>query len=276
MNDQSYLPGDLDIAATATQLVVGKGHEFAMSRRDDGVWCYDGTNIPVPGAVDQTLGEIANVREVTRRGQGPEAVLVACSEIDANPDLSWVPKAGRRLRGEDEDEYEVPWPVWQERAVAPVGVRAPERDADGLRRLLAVEERALRFARRQLEVLTEKRARSVAIASGLGMTRREVSDLLGLSTGRVQQVIEDAPATLRTEVDDVLRDFLLVLRDIGPRVVNRDDVAFPAGSDDGLLDELIAFGLVEQQGSQVQVTDAGQRAELHLRTRKRKGGGGRG
>jgi hypothetical protein len=276
MSYQSHPPGELDIAGDAMQLVVGEGDEFAMRRREDGIWCYGDTDIPVPGAVDQTLGEVADVRQVVRSGQNPEAVLVARSEIEVNPELSWVPTLGRHLRAEDEDEYEVPWSVWQERAAVPVGVRAPERDADGVRRLLAVEERALRFARRELEVLAEQRARTVAIAAGLGMTRREISDLLGLSTGRVQQVIEDAPATLRTEVDDLLRDILVVLREIGHRRIPRDYVSLPAGSDAGLLDEMIAFGLVGQRGSQMHVTNAGERVELYLRTKQGKGGGGRG
>jgi hypothetical protein len=276
MSYQSYPEGDLDIAATAVRLVVGEGDAFAMWRREDGVWCYDGTGIPVPGAVDQTLGEVAVVRQIMGSSGGPEAVLVSRSVIDANPGLGWVPEVGRHLRAVDEDEYEVPWAAWQERAAAPVGVHAPERDADGLRRLLAVEERALRFARRELEALTVKRARTVAIASGLGMTRREISELLGLSTGRVQQVIEDAPPTLRTEVDDLLRDILGVLRAIGPHIMRLGDVLLPAGSNMGLLDELIAFGLVDQRGERLRVTDAGQRAELHLRTKKRKDGGSRG
>jgi hypothetical protein len=189
--------------------------------------------------------------------------------------LAWVEDVGALFRGAEDDFYKVPWVVWQEQAAAPVGMRAPERDGAPLERLIAVEERELRFARRRVEVLTERRARVVAIASGFGMTRKAVSKLLGVTPGRIQQVLEEMPPTLRTEVDDLLRDTLSVLRDIGSREVPREDVQLPSARHGVILHELVSFGLLDGDET-LRVTATGEAAELHLRTKKGSGGGSRG
>jgi hypothetical protein len=257
-------------------LVLAGSEQLEMERHDDGVWCYSGTDIAVPGAVDRTLDEIVDVRVVARPGQEPDAVLLARSEVEGNPSLAWVPELGRLLCGQSADQYEVPWPVWQERAVASIGVRAPERDSDGLKRRLAIDERSVRFARSQLEQMTEIRARTIAIASGLGMTRREIGELLGLSAGRVQQVLEDLPTILRSEVDHLLRHVLKVLRHLGSRSGSIEDLTSSLDIDVRAIDELVSFGLLTQRGSLIGVTDAGEQAELHLRTSKRRASSSRG
>jgi hypothetical protein len=133
---------------------------------------------------------------------------------------------------------------------------------------LAVEERELRFARRRLESLIEQRATTVALVSALGMTRREVGEVTGLSTGRVQQVLDDASPVLRAQVNRWLSDALHVLRDIGARSVPRGSVSLPPGSEVTLLDELADCGLISEDAGQLSVTEAGERAELHLRGAK--------
>ena len=220
--------------------------------------------------------EIVDVRVVARPGREPDAVLLARSEVEANPSLAWLPECGQLLRSESGDQYEVQWPVWRERAVASVGVRAPERDSRGLKRRLAIDERSVRFARWQLERMTEGRARTIAIASGLGMTRREIGELLGLSAGRVQQVLEDLPPILRSEVDHLLRDVLKVLRHLGSRSSDVEDLARSSGVGSDAIDELVSLGLLGRDGSLISVTDAGEQAELHLRTSKRRAGAGHG
>lgn len=253
----------------ATPGIAGQRRE--MERGDDGGWRYAGTTISVPGATDITLAEILTVREVSRAGQAPEAVLISSAEVDENPALGWVRRYGRRLQAPDGDEFEVPWAVWEEHGTEPVGVRAPEIDGDGLQRLMALEERELRFARRAVELHSERRARLIAIASAFGMTRREVSDLVGLSPGRVQQVIDESAPGIRLDVERFLRQALEMLREIGPRVVRREQVA-NTPDEHNLLDELLAYGLLSEDDGAVRQTEAGERVEIRLRTRKSKDG----
>jgi hypothetical protein len=257
---------------SASRTIVVGDSEFLPERREDGVWYYGGTDIAVPGAVDRTLGEVVDARVVARRDGAPEAVLITRSEIQSIPGLDWVPALGKLLRQEPEEEYEVPWPVWQERSVAPIGVRAPERDSSGLRCLLATEERSLRFARWEADRVSGRRARTIAISSRLGETRKEIGDTIGLSTGRIQQIIEDLSPTILAEVDQLADEILAVVRYLGSRAVNSNEVARSIGCDEGLLPELVTMGLLAEDGPRVYVTEAGERAELHLRMAKRKSG----
>jgi predicted methyltransferase len=140
---------------------------------------------------------------------------------------------------------------------------------------MAVEERDLRFARHTLEILIERRATTVAIASALGMKRREVSAVTGLSMGRIQQVVDDASPIVRREVERAVQDILHVLREVGHRSVWRDAINLPAERDATLIDELIEFELLIEDDAGVRQTDAGGEVELHLRSGKSKAGGGR-
>jgi hypothetical protein len=276
MRTDDHLPQRNEAASPAILVVPGNHDLPPAERREDGQWYYVGTDTMVPGAADVTLGETANVFEISRRGQPPDAVLVPCAEVSPDSELSWVEQVGVPVRGPEESFFKVPWALWQEQAAAPVGMRAPERDGDPLERLIAVEERELRFARRRVELLTERRARAVANASGDGMTRRSVSDLLGVTPGRVQQLLDEMPPTLRAEVDDLLRDTLKVLREIGSRELAPADVRLPAGRDGSILDELVSFGFLEEDHGTVRVTETGEAAELHLRTKKKSRGSSRG
>ncbi len=261
--------GDISAPPQRPRALLEDTDAPAFERHADGVWRYAGTDIPVVAAVDRTLAEEVIVRQVARGDEPPEAVLISTAEIDANPGLEWVRTRGRRLRSDAGDEYLVPWEVWQEHASTPVGVRAPERDGSGIVRLAAIEERELRYARHEAELRAARRTRLVAIMTGIGMTRREVGECVGLSTGRVQQVVEDLPPAVQTDVDELLRDALHVLRQIGPRTVDRDEVELPREREVELLDELVAYGLLEQTRSAVRLTEAGERAELHLRTKRK-------
>jgi hypothetical protein len=276
MRTDDHVPARNDAALPAMLVVPGNHDLPPAERREDGQWYYVGTDTKVPGAVDVTLGETANVFEVSRRGQPPDAVLVPFSEVSPDSELSWVAQIGVPVRAPEENFFKVPWALWQEQAAAPVGMRAPERDGDPLERLIAVEERELRFARRRVELLTERRSRAVAIASGFGMTRRVVSNLLGVTPARIQQLLDEMSPTLRTEVDDVLRDALKVLREIGSRELAPADVRLPAGRDRAILDELVSFGFLGEHDGTLRVTDAGEAAELHLRTKTKSRGSSRG
>jgi hypothetical protein len=240
--------------------------ELAAERHDDGRWYYAGTSIAVPGAVDLSIAEVVGVREVWL-GDEPQAILVSEDELAKHPELAWVPPAARReLRSGASVEFEVAWAVWQEHAASVVGVRAPERDGSGLARALARSEKDLRFARHEVDLAADRRARLVSIASALGMKRREVGELVGLTAGRVQQLIDELSPAGHHDVAGFLNTALLVLRSVGPNEIERS--ALPAPGD--LVDEMIDLELLFERSDHVGVTTAGERAELHLRTKRTK------
>jgi hypothetical protein len=265
---------DSSVAELALLMPGGVRRRLEMERGEDGLWRYTDTQVLVPGAADVPLSATVDVLEVSHPGESPLAGLVSQEEVERNSELEWVPQVGRRLQPEDGGPavYEVEWARWQEHASKPVGVRAPEVDDHGLRRLLALEERELRFARRRLELITEQRTRVVMIASALGMTRREISELLGLSAGRVQQVAEDASAALRLEIEELLRDAVKVFRALGAHTVPHDALVLPSGRGSELLDELVELGLLAEADGGVRMTEAGEQAEMHLRSKRPKRG----
>jgi hypothetical protein len=264
------VPADQDLLTSLVRLRLTpeESKTGAFERGEDGVWRYRRTDVSVVGAIDVPLYETIAVRHVVRGG-APEAVLISSEEIERNPSLAWVPKVGRKLESSTGTEYEVAWHVWQEHAAIPVGVKAPERDATGIAQLAAIEERELRFARREVELRAERRARYVAIMTAIGMKRREVGECIGLSTGRVHQLLEDMPETLRAEVRQLVDDALTALRSIGPRTVAREDVDLPSERAAHVLDELVSYGLLIEDERGLRLSEAGEQAELYLRTRQK-------
>lgn len=119
----------------------------SIASDDSAGWKYEGTEIPVVGARDVTLAEVANPRIIARAGAEPEAVLLSLSEIEADTRLLWAVKEGKRLNGDEEPEYKVPFAIWQEHSGQPVGAWLPEWDGSGLDRSLALAEREYRFAK---------------------------------------------------------------------------------------------------------------------------------
>lgn len=253
-------------AATPVATFVAAGHEYPMSRGEDGVWYFSGTPVEVPGAVDVTLAEVVDLREVRRPGgEGAEAVLISRSEVETFPDLAWVEEYGVCLQGGAQDRFEVPWDIWRERSGVPVDVWTPERNESGIKRVLGATEREVRFARWELDLRTARRARVVAIATALGMTRREISQVLGVSAGRVQQLVEDMPPATAADVDALLTAAVRVLRAVGEGTVPRQQIAPPGSADETRIDELITIGLLEETDDGLHVTADGERAEIRLR-----------
>lgn len=253
------------VAAPAATLRVDGGAELELVRGEDGIWRFADTGIEVPGASDRTVADIAEILVIAPPAGDPQAVLVPRSQVEAHSALAWVPAVGTLLRGGAEERFEVPWPVWQERSGVPVDLRAPERDEKGIRRRMAAVEREVRFARWELERLIQRRARLVAIGAALGMSRREMSEVLGVSAGRVQQLIEDLSPAARADVDSTLRDAVKVLRAVGEEVAWRGALA-----PDAIVDELLDLGLLEEVDGGVRSTEAGDRAEVHLRAAEQK------
>jgi hypothetical protein len=244
-----------------------------MAKLRDGSWRYADSGIEIPGAVTRTVGEIVDIKVIAERSGTPVAVLVGRSEIDRLPGLSWIPEQGKLLRTEPEEEFEVPWPAWEEHSNEPIGVRAPEWDSTGLDRVLAIQEREVRLARHAAELRKADRARMVAIATGLGKTRREISEVVSLTPVRVAQIVEEINLknpVLQLKVKDFLNVATAVLRYVSSRELEVEDVLGATGCDESFIEELVEMGLLSQDGSCVRITEAGEDAEMYLRSKKRK------
>jgi len=242
------------------------------TRRDDGVICYPGTSIAIPGGTTVTAGDAADIKVLARRDGTPLAAVISRAEVEAFDGLSWVLEIGEPLRLEPVEEYEVPWPIWQERSGEAIGVQAPEWDGIGLPRMLALQERKLRFIRRDLEQETERRARTIGVAARLGETRRDIGKTLGISTARINQIIDDLSPLQLAEVDRTVKGIVAVLRFLGAETRPSIEVGQVLGCSEELLRDMAEMGLIdEDDGSQLKATKAGERAELHLRASMQKG-----
>jgi hypothetical protein len=78
-----------------------------------------------------------------------------------------------------------------------------------------------------LERATEGRQVIVGVAAGLGVTRRHVADLIGVSTGRIQQLIDDAPRRVQLEVERILRDAPTILKLVEREPRHPEEVPVP-------------------------------------------------
>lgn len=218
---------------------------------DDSVgWKYEGTEIPVVGARDVTLAEVANPRIIARAGDDPEAVLLSLSEIEADTRLLWAVEEGKRLNGDKEPEYKVPFAIWQEHAGQPVEAWLPEWDGSGLDRSLALAEREYRFAKQALEDAGVLRQYLIVLASGLGRSRRVVGETLGLSAARVQQLSEAPSEELLADVEEFVGFATQVAILLGSSPCPRDALPRPSalGSDEleEIVASMIAVGLAEE------------------------------
>lgn len=217
---------------------------------DSAGWRYDGTEIPVVGARDVTLAEAANPRIIARADDEPEAVLLSLSEIEADTRLLWAVKEGRRLDGDEEPEYKVPFAIWQEHAGQPVGAWFPEWDGSGLDRSLALAERDYRFAKHALEDAGVLRQYLIVLAARLGRSRRVVGETLGLSAARVQQLSEAPSDEMLADVEELVGSATQVAVLLGSGACPRDELPRPRALGGDELEEIIAsmisVGLAEE------------------------------
>ncbi len=251
---------------------AASGEESAPELRE-GIWFYRGTNIPIPGAVDRTLADVAAVRTISRGRGSPIAVLISATEIAENPALGWASEVGTQVRQTPEPEYEIAYSLWQEHSAHPVGVVAPEWDGTGIPRLLARHERALRFARHEADRLAERRARMIAIAVHLGESRKAIGKTLNITAVRVAQIVDELSEAEQLAIEDLMAEIVAVVRYMGSRALAAREIVAGVGCDTEFLTELIEMGLLELCGSKLRVTEAGEAAELHLRSRKQKSSG---
>ncbi len=216
---------------------------------ESGSWLYEGTEIPVVGAQDRTLAEVANPRFIARAGEEPEAVLLSLSEIEADTRLLWAVEKGKRLNGDQEPEYKVPYAIWQEHSGEPVGAWLPEWDGSGLDRSLALAEREYRFAKQALEDSGTRRQYLIVLASRLGRSRRGVGDTLGLSAARVQQLSEAPSDAMLADVEAFVGFATVIAAQLGADTCPRDELPRPRtlGSDEfeEIIASMISAGLAE-------------------------------
>ncbi|HEY2142269.1 MAG TPA: hypothetical protein VGG98_09445 [Solirubrobacteraceae bacterium] len=198
------------------------------------------------------------------------------TEIMEDRRLAWVLEKGTRLSGGDDELFSVAWPTWQEHVGEPVDVHAPERDAEGLDRVIAMRERDVRLRRHELKRATEARQVIVGVASGLGVTRRHIAELIGVSTGRIQQLIDDAPRRVQLEVERILRDGPAILKLVHAEPIERDEIEPPKDWDRAqvseMLDRLVSLGLLtaDKTAGSVCQSHAGEQALEHLSAKPRR------
>jgi hypothetical protein len=248
--------------ATRDSAVASSVDNPVVVRDEAGVWRYDGTEIAAVGARDVTLAEVVNPRALARAGEEPDAIILSLSEIIADARLNWILQEGTKLDGGDEPLFLLSLELWQERSALPVKAWLPETDASGVDRCLAIAERNWRFARKALDDAGLDRTRLVLLASRMGRSRRDVSETLGLSSGRVQQLNDDPPLELAAEVDRFLRDAsdVAVSLEARERSSSHPVTRRGLGADrsDEVVADMISLGLLEEMPDGLRVTEAGR------------------
>jgi hypothetical protein len=199
---------------------------------------------------------------IGRIGQDPDAVLLPLSTIIGDQRLNWALQAGTKLDGGAEPLFKVPWSVWQEHAAEPIDAWLPECDATGVSRSMAVAERNFRLAKQAFDAAGLIRNQLVVLATHLGLSRRQVGETLGLSTGRVQQLNEDPPSEVVKEVEEFVSAATLLAGLIGERSCPRAGIPIPRelGSDqlDELVDSMLTLGLLDEAADGLRLTDDGR------------------
>ena len=94
------------------------------------------------------------------------------------------------------------------------------------------------------------RQRLVVLAARLGRSRRIVSETLGLSTARIQQLSESPSAELLADVEEFVVAVTQVAALLGPGIRPRDELSPPRGLGgdefDETIDSMISVGLAEE------------------------------
>lgn len=229
----------------------------------NGAWIDEATGREVVGAKSITLGERFRPYEVARPGDAADWVQFSLSELESHPALAVLitHPAIVRLTGGTEPIYQLPMPSWQEIRDQAVAAWIPEFDSDGINQSLAAVERRVRAMKDALDELTRTRLLVLLLATRAGHSRRELSDITGLSLARIQQLIESPPEVAVAEVDGIIAEMRGIFGTAdGP--IRLSQIASRLGADraEELIDHLSAVRLVEAVEDGLALTDDGRRA----------------
>jgi hypothetical protein len=178
-------------------------------RWSDGIWRYAAGSIvvrypagsgEVPGARDRTLTEAYKPRKMVGDDGAPIAMFIPIELItQAGQDLEWATKIGDWV-GESRSRKGVIVGLeeWQSHDVDVTALSAPELDAASPLNKLALAERNSRLAALAAEEAAATRNQAVRDAVRQGVPRHTIAQLLGVSVGRVGQLLTssglEAPA----------------------------------------------------------------------------------
>jgi len=262
-------PGRSPALPPSWRISEGYSHDAVLDA--DGKWRYLDANVLAVGPHAVLLEEALRPKVIGVEGERPEVVLISLDDIVENSNLNWALQAGERwtmpsVAGEPEQVYfATTWETWLEHASEPVSVWLPERDGEGIIRRLALVERELRFLREATEEVGGHRGFLVLLAAEIGLTRKEIGELIGLSTGRVQQLCDDAGPDDRQLVTTVLaesRELLALTGVDGPVDSPLDPRLRPPAWGPDKLDEvvatMVACGLLEETSEGLEVTTSGR------------------
>ncbi len=182
-------------------------HRWTDSRTDrvyerwsDGVWRYAGGSIvlrysggagEVPGARDRTLTEAYKPRKMVGEDGVPIAVFIPMELLSqAGADLEWATKVGDWVgEARSRKGVIVGLDEWQRRDVDVTALSAPELDVSSPLNKVAGSERTARLAAIAADEAAVARNEAVREAVRQGIARQAIAQLLGVSVGRVGQLL---------------------------------------------------------------------------------------
>jgi DNA-binding CsgD family transcriptional regulator len=174
-------------------------------RWSDGIWRYAAGSIvlrypggegQVPGARDRTLTEAYKPRKMVDEEGTPIAVFIPVELVTrAGSELEWATKVGDWVgEGRTRKGVIVGLDEWQQHDIDVSALYAPELEAVSPLNKLAVAERIARLAELASEDAATARNHEVREAVRQGISRQAIARLLGVSVGRVGQLLGSGAA----------------------------------------------------------------------------------
>ena len=181
-------------------------------RWSDGTWRYAAGSIvlryragagEVPGARDRTLTEAYKPRKMVDDSGTAIAVFIPVELINqAGAELEWAAKAGDWVgEGRSRKGVIVGLEEWRSHDVDVTALFAPELEASSPLNKLAIAERVARLAGLCAEEADSARDEAVRDAVQHGVPRQAIAQLLGVSVGRVGQLLTAEATEARSKTN---------------------------------------------------------------------------
>ena len=166
-------------------------HGFPVVERDDRWYVYlaEGSRIPIPGSRFMKVKELVRGRTPTTQRYGQ---WIELDRYTAHSDADLLRWCRRNCNSElPSGTFRFSPREWDQRAEECLSIPFfPELDHPSpLVRDLARAELFRRIAEHQLRLNQDRRDELIRASSDEGHSRRELADLLGISFGRVQQLV---------------------------------------------------------------------------------------